>query len=192
MDACHRNFKERVLFKTILTPTDGSAHAALAVTLAGDLAVRYGARLILLHVLTNDSTKEGLARLGELESITVPSAGRRVAHLEATPQGPVAIPGGAADESERRAALAQAAHDMLDRTKETLRQRGIEEIIPLVQHGDPADRILETARREQADAIVMGSRGLGEIKGMLVGSVSRKVAHDADCACITATAKRRG
>ena len=50
--------------------------------------------------------------------------------------------------------------------------------------GDPASRILETAAAEQADMIVMGSRGLGGLKGLLVGSVSNKVNHLAKCTCV--------
>lgn len=41
--------------------------------------------------------------------------------------------------------------------------------------GDIAGGILRTAAREKADAIIMGSRGNGSIKGALLGSVSLKV-----------------
>jgi nucleotide-binding universal stress UspA family protein len=33
--------------------------------------------------------------------------------------------------------------------------------------------------------IMIGSRGLGQVKGMLLGSVSSKVCHVADCTCVT-------
>ncbi len=36
-----------------------------------------------------------------------------------------------------------------------------------------------------ADMIVIGSRGLGELKGLLVGSVSNKVAEHAKCSVLT-------
>ena len=39
----------------------------------------------------------------------------------------------------------------------------------------PQERILETAEEMQADLIVMGSRGLGALKQMLMGSVSQYI-----------------
>ncbi|EHQ36214.1 universal stress protein [Methanoplanus limicola] len=47
--------------------------------------------------------------------------------------------------------------------------------------GDPADEIIRIAEKEKADLIILGSRGLGTIKGVVLGSVSRKVTHSAEC-----------
>jgi nucleotide-binding universal stress UspA family protein len=55
----------------------------------------------------------------------------------------------------------------------------------VVRAGDPASVILEAAKAEQADLIAMGRRGLGDLAGLLLGSVSHKVAHLAECACLT-------
>ena len=41
------------------------------------------------------------------------------------------------------------------------------------------------AKKEAADMIVLGSRGLGHIAGLVMGSVSHKVSHLSDCTCIT-------
>jgi nucleotide-binding universal stress UspA family protein len=47
--------------------------------------------------------------------------------------------------------------------------------------GDPAQEILTHMQKEQVDLVVIGSRGLGTLKGVLMGSVSQKIAHLAPC-----------
>jgi nucleotide-binding universal stress UspA family protein len=47
--------------------------------------------------------------------------------------------------------------------------------------GSEAEAILTVAEKHQADLIVMGTRGFGAVKGLLVGSVSRKVIHLSAC-----------
>jgi nucleotide-binding universal stress UspA family protein len=50
--------------------------------------------------------------------------------------------------------------------------------------GDPVEVTIETARRQQVDAIVMGRRGCGCLAGLLLVSVSQKVASLAPCPVI--------
>jgi nucleotide-binding universal stress UspA family protein len=50
-----------------------------------------------------------------------------------------------------------------------------------LREGPEAESILKVAENREADLIVMGTRGLGAVKGFLVGSVSRKVIHYASC-----------
>ena len=50
-----------------------------------------------------------------------------------------------------------------------------------LKEGLEAELILKIAEDCKADLIVMGTRGLGTVKGFLVGSVSRKVIHYAVC-----------
>lgn len=47
--------------------------------------------------------------------------------------------------------------------------------------GPEAEAILKAAENLHADLIVMGTRGFGAVKGLLIGSVSRKVIHYASC-----------
>jgi nucleotide-binding universal stress UspA family protein len=47
--------------------------------------------------------------------------------------------------------------------------------------GSVAPTILEAARSFSADLIVMGTRGLSDFTGLLLGSVAHKVIHHADC-----------
>lgn len=53
------------------------------------------------------------------------------------------------------------------------------ELEPVVREGLPARVLLEEA--EGADLLVVGSRGLGGFRGLLLGSVSQQCAHHAPC-----------
>lgn len=50
-----------------------------------------------------------------------------------------------------------------------------------VLEGPPAEAILEVARVREVDLIVMGTRGLGRLGGLLMGSQSQKVVANAEC-----------
>ena len=51
----------------------------------------------------------------------------------------------------------------------------------VVEVGEPAEVICEVAERYNADTIVIGSRGHGFVKRVLMGSVSSQVLHNAPC-----------
>ena len=55
-----------------------------------------------------------------------------------------------------------------------------------LREGPEAESILKVAESCKADLIVMGTRGLGMLKSYLVGSVSRKVIHHAQCPVMVA------
>jgi nucleotide-binding universal stress UspA family protein len=50
--------------------------------------------------------------------------------------------------------------------------------------GDPADEILKNAEDGKVDLIVMGTRGLGTLSSVILGSISSKVLSKAKCSCI--------
>ncbi|WP_083931549.1 universal stress protein [Methyloferula stellata] len=64
------------------------------------------------------------------------------------------------------------------------RECGITNIKTEMHMGDPADMILETIKREHIDAVVIGRRGRGRLAGLILGSVSQKVACLAPCIVI--------
>ncbi|GBC74730.1 Stress response protein NhaX [archaeon HR06] len=65
--------------------------------------------------------------------------------------------------------------ELLLSKKEELVKEGIKVEGIICPMGDPSEEILKVAK--EYDLIVMGSRGLGRFKALLLGSVSSKVAH---------------
>lgn len=63
---------------------------------------------------------------------------------------------------------------------QTLRQAGLDPVLLLCE-GHPEKAIVEEARTGGYDLIVMGSRGLSDLEGMLLGSVAHRVLALAPC-----------
>ncbi len=76
------------------------------------------------------------------------------------------------EEERQHAALAEA--------KALLAERGIaaRSTAPV---GDAAAEIVRVAKESGADLIVLGARGLNPLKRLVLGSVSTKVLHEAQC-----------
>lgn len=170
------------MIKTILVPTDGSVHAGKAVQLAADIAGKYAARMVLLNILPQGPLPASLRHMAEVE------------HLGETPSaGPVAaIPAGrypasmALGNNDRDREVYEAiGRRVLDNAKGIAKKMGVAKVATVVEDGDPVQRILDRAEQDEANLIVMGSRGLSDLKGLLMGSVSHKVSHLAKCSCIT-------
>jgi nucleotide-binding universal stress UspA family protein len=51
----------------------------------------------------------------------------------------------------------------------------------LLEMGDAAQKIMETASKIKCDLVLIGSRGRGGFKELLLGSVSHKVTNHASC-----------
>jgi nucleotide-binding universal stress UspA family protein len=74
----------------------------------------------------------------------------------------------------------QEAEMRTDPLKMMLEESGVDHEL-LILEGDPARAIADAAEDEKCDLIVMGTRGLSDLKGMALGSVSHKVLHASDC-----------
>lgn len=79
--------------------------------------------------------------------------------------------------------IKSSTNKLLDDGAETLRQAANEsvEINTIITEGDPAGEILRYAKDHAIDVIVIGSRGLDGVKGLMLGSVSHKVSQLSNC-----------
>ena len=87
---------------------------------------------------------------------------------------------GYADFARLVARRKKAGQAIIDRVRERLGDTPVT-IQETLLEGPESDAILRVAESQAADLIVMGTRGLGALKGALLGSVSRKVLHYAAC-----------
>jgi nucleotide-binding universal stress UspA family protein len=77
------------------------------------------------------------------------------------------------------------AHEDVARAHEYLAERGIEAEMKMA-HGDPAEEILADAKAGGYDLVVVGSRGLGPLGRLVLGSVSTEVVENAECPVLVA------
>lgn len=174
------------MINTILVPTDGSEHANKALNFASDLAVKYGASMVILHVLLRDAVLADLKTLIKIDRLPKDirdemKEGARIPETMASmggiyPTFPVRPSG---------RVLSAIGDEIAEEAREAASAKGVKDIRIEVTPGKPAKRILDAADETHADMIVMGNRGLGEIEGLFIGSVSHKVSHLSKCTCIT-------
>ena len=144
------------MMKKILIPIDGSELADKALNLALDLAQKYKAEVEILHVIPPLSIKlTPYPVMGE--SHVLP------------PQWVNAYYKQAREESGK---MLSEAMKLAQSKAEDLK------ITSKLGDGRPSDVIVAEAEDEDYDLIVMGSRGLGGIKGLILGSVSNQVVHE--------------
>jgi nucleotide-binding universal stress UspA family protein len=145
------------MFKNILVPLDGSEGAQRALNAAIELSRRFDGELSLLCVFRHHSPLEA--------SLSMVRA-----------RGPMDRPDDA---------LKGYASDIVAAAKAHAIEMGVTPKESIIKRGQPARSIVEFAKGRRIDAIVMGSRGTGDVEGLLLGSVSHKVASLAPCTCVT-------
>ena len=140
----------------VLTAIDGSEQADKALDYAIEFTRRYAGELHLLYVAPDQNPPEALVEFARAE------------HVRDDPS----------------TIYSTIGESLLRRAED----RAMEAELPTVAHhlefGDAAAGIIEYARKHGIDTIVMGTRGLGELQGLLMGSVSMKVQSLAPCTCI--------
>ena len=140
-----------------LVPIDFSEDANQALDYAITLAGKLGARLTLLHVIQPLQLGGG-DRGGDM-GMTLPFT--YVQELEAEIQRSM-------ESSLERVTAAGLEGDMV------------------IVHGVPFHEIIETARTQQVDLIVMGTHGRTGFQHVLLGSVAEKVVRLASCPVLVA------
>lgn len=170
-------------FKKVLVAVDGSANAQRALNVGIDLATQYGAELAVLHAIMGGPLPEGLLQWARAEHLVEESA-------EPTPTAEIPAYGRLGTIShdrvmripyQARLAVARAlVKDAEDRAKKA----GLAKVTPIIEDGDATEIIDHVAKSEAVDLIVVGTRGLGTLRGLIVGSVSHKVVGLGHCPCL--------
>lgn len=138
-------------YRTIVVGTDGSATAERAVRTAAELAVAFGARLVVVTAF--DRHPPDLMRQDQ----TAPEDLRFL--LTDSHQ---------ADERARSGrALA--------------RETGATDVVVATDEGPPAEVVLSIAADHDADLVVVGSKGMTDASRFVLGSVPNHVSHHAPC-----------
>jgi len=174
------------VIKSIVFAIDGSEHASRAQALAIDLASKYDAQLTLVHVLTHDHPPTEFARMAEVEHLS-DSRQPGVREKENVYSAVARFLGSTSDSKDAKEArmVVLLGEQIIDNASRSARAAGVKNITAEVLTGDYANTILEVAKKANADLIVMGRRGLSNLKGFVTGSVSHKVSQRAECSVLT-------
>lgn len=78
--------------------------------------------------------------------------------------------------SELLEAYKKENQNILSKCSEIATQKGLT-LKTLLLQGNPASVILDYSKKEKFDLLIMGSRGLGKFKELILGSVSGKIVH---------------
>lgn len=144
--------------KKILVPFDGSLHSKKAILFAADVAKQHDSELFLVHVVKDRDIPPEILEYIESEKIS----------------------GGIGKVSAKI-----ISEGIMKAAQQQVQDMGLKITKSMVFRGDPAEEIIQFAKNNDIDMIVIGSRGLGKIKGLLLGSVSSKVCNLAECTCVT-------
>lgn len=150
------------LFKKILVGVDGSESATRAANAALELADKLKAELIILNAISPPSTafKSGLPSLGSMAP-PAPSQAEIDAYYAYAKRVAMGIMAGTISDAKKRGVNVKSE---------------IAEGVASV-----AETIINHASKENVDLIVVGTRGLGGFRKLLIGSVSSGVVTHASC-----------
>jgi len=173
--------------KTIVVAIDGSDHANKAFDLAADLAATNTAKLIVLHVLPDAPLSEEERHLAAVEYHTDILGTLNTDALLDVRGDPRAVAGLLVQQygDATRRMRNVLGNSLMEKARANAKTKEVETIETMIEEGNPTARILKIAKDNSADMIVLGSRGISDLKGLMMGSVSHKVSQMAECTCIT-------
>ncbi|GAB3312672.1 universal stress protein [Geodermatophilus aquaeductus] len=140
-------------YRTVVVGTDGSESSLRAVARAGALAGACGATLVV-------ACAHLPAEVDEREL----SRARDVLRDEAY-----------------QVVGSHPAEDTVRQAGDVARAAGAGEVRTVAVVGSPVEALLDVVRREDADLLVVGNRGLNSVKGRLLGSVPADATRRSDC-----------
>lgn len=156
------------MYKTILVPLDGSDRSLKALEVARHLATPHEGKLYLLNVPDVPPAQDALGLVTGAPALRLTPEGIEGVGKRMIRQ---------VEENER------AGRNLVEQIRDAVGLSGVQ-TEAIVRMGRPAEVIIEEAERLGVDAIVLGSRGMSDFKGLIVGSVSHKVLHTAKCSVI--------
>jgi nucleotide-binding universal stress UspA family protein len=140
--------------KRILAAVDGSEASMRAVELAAQLAAKFQAELILVDVVEHGTPPDwALPEYVRLDQFR----------------------------NNMRQFAESLARDTLENARAHALAHGSGPVRSEIRFGDAAEEILKCREETGADAVVVSSRGHGRLAGLLLGSVSQKIASLAPC-----------
>src|SRR5262245_64334348 len=138
-------------------------------------------------LFATDGSKDARAAAAYLKELPLPSA-TTVRIVVA-----VTLPGFALDDPpirEFKRSVLEQARGLADEARAVLAARELAVETDVVV-GDPREEIVRLADEWRADLVVLGARGLGRIKRLLLGSVSLAVARHAPCPVLVVKGRPR-
>jgi nucleotide-binding universal stress UspA family protein len=154
-------------FAQILLILDGSPCSQNALAYMVQFPMPIDIQLSIMHVLPPPATEQEIITAtwaAGVDAIAIRPTIRE--ELERAQQE---------EEDSSKALLAQAVEKCREKYPR---------ISAVVRRGDAASEILKYSTEHPVDLIVAGSRGLSAISGWLLGSVSRKIVHYANCSVL--------
>ncbi|MEZ0396092.1 MAG: universal stress protein [Anaerolineales bacterium] len=141
----------------LLLASDGSAYSQYAAEYLGNFPLPAGVEVRVMHVLSPPPFP-----------VLAPPA-----QAGGMPVLPLTLP---EEVMAMRAEEERQAVRMLEDLVAGLQQRGLQ-AQPILKRGDAATELIAYIKAEKIDLTVVGSRGLGQARSWLMGSLSRKLVH---------------